>query len=746
MVDQKQSDQTRQDRNIPFFRSVRTRLVLAAVALLLIPLAIIGLLVGIKMQNALEEQAFDQLVAVRKIKARQIETFFRERTADARILSQDPTTIQAMKELATSFAIMGAQEARALYLNTSTRTDGDSGYSTHAKYHLFFRRFGEAYGYHDLFLVEAQNGNIVYTMAKEDEFGTSLLSGPYAETNFARAFNKAKELEAGETFLVDFEKYARKDETSDETASFIVSPIYSGSQLVGVLMLQSPIERIGAIMTERAGMGNSGETFLVGPDKLMRSDSRFEDESTILNRTVDTSSVRRALAGETGTIITTNYRGVEVLSAYAPLDIEDVNWAIVAEIDKAEAFAPVRTLMMTLASMTAVMLLLVAIIAFLATRQLSKPIMTMTNVAARMAAGDFEQTIEISKADEIGILGRAFNQMMGNLRYLLEQTENTSRQLSASAEELAAMMAQMNVGAEQVAVTVAQMAQGAAAQAQQAEETSHTVARLDTATGQISNNARQTDDASTQAQELMEGSARIVQTLENKLGEIEKITSMVNEIADQTNLLSLNASIEAARAGEHGRGFAVVADEVRRLADHSASSAGDIAALSQEIGKRLGKVRAAIDETREAVEQTVALARETRTATQEQKEASEAMVSAMNEMATVAEENASASEEIAASVEEQVVSMGEIASYAQTLSELSAALQKTVSEFTSGSAFICPYFAACPIFESASIDESLAAYINQYCKGDFDECARKRLKESGQPVPPALLPDGSELS
>jgi methyl-accepting chemotaxis protein len=262
--------------------------------------------------------------------------------------------------------------------------------------------------------------------------------------------------------------------------------------------------------------------------------------------------------------------------------------------------------------------------------------------------------------------------------FLVSQLRESADRLAPTAEELAATMEQMNAAAEQIAVTASQMSQGAGSQAHQAEEAARSAALLATATHQIADNARQTGDASTQAQKLVQDSARVVEALGARLGEIERVVTLVEKIAGRTNLLALNASIEAARAGEHGAGFAVVADEVRRLAEHSATSVGEIAALSQEIGERLQEMLVAMGDVQEGVARSVTLAQGTAAATEEQEEASETVVNAVNEMSAVAEENAAASEEITASIEQQVASMGQVASSAQALAELANSLQQTL--------------------------------------------------------------------
>jgi len=388
-------------------------------------------------------------------------------------------------------------------------------------------------------------------------------------------------------------------------------------------------------------------------------------------------------------------------------------------------------------------LVVVLALAYVNVKRITAPLVAMSRVAERAAVGDLSQTVPVTTQDEVGVLAHAFNRLIENLCHLLVRIADTSQQLSTSSEELAAMMEQMNNASEQVAVTAGQMAQGAATQARRAEEASHSMAQLAATTSQIAENAHQANDASAQAQKSVQDSARVVGALGNKLGEIERVVRLVEKIADRTNLLALNASIEAARAGEHGAGFAVVADEVRRLAVHSATSVGEIAALSQEIGDSLEETLATMEEAQKGTAHTVSLVQEVGAATQEQDRVSEAMVGAVNEMAAVTEENAAASEEIAASIEEHVASMEQVADSAQMLAEIAGRLQQTVSEFTIGSDRVCPHFAACPEFERFSAE--ISKYVGQYCKGDFDECERKKRKDAGQQVPPSLLPDGSSL-
>ncbi|MBN2562650.1 MAG: hypothetical protein JXQ75_17125, partial [Phycisphaerae bacterium] len=227
------------------------------------------------------------------------------------------------------------------------RAPDDSSYNKlHGQVHPIVRNYLEKFGYYDIFLVDPETGDIVYSVFKELDFSTSLIDGPYASTNFGEAFRKANE--AGNkdaVVLVDYKQYPPSYEAP---ASFIASPIFDGNEKVAVAMFQMPIDRLNAIMSERSGLGETGETYLIGPDLLMRSDSYLDQKNhtvvTSFRRQetgkVDTDAAHKSLAGETGAEVVIDYNGNPVLSAYCPVDIGGITWGLLAEMDVAEAFCP----------------------------------------------------------------------------------------------------------------------------------------------------------------------------------------------------------------------------------------------------------------------------------------------------------------------------------------------------------------------------------------------------------------------
>ncbi len=303
---------------------LKHRLTLIFLAVGVLPALLIGLRATMEASDSLSEQAFNQLQSVSSIKKTQIEGFFKERQGDLAMLTETISIEQANHE---------SVQAAADYLGRPHAGEAQS----------FFAKYVDAYGYYDLFLI-SPSGDVFYTEAKEADFGTNLISGPYSNSGLANAFKRAKDSRS--YVLEDFAPYAP---SNGEPASFIAQPLYRDGQLVTVVALQLSIERINAVMQQREGMGQSGEAYLVGPDYRMRSDSFLDPAGhsvkasfagSVAKNGIDSASSRAALLGQSGITHLIDYNGNPVLSAYAPVQVGEHRWALIAEIDEAEALRP----------------------------------------------------------------------------------------------------------------------------------------------------------------------------------------------------------------------------------------------------------------------------------------------------------------------------------------------------------------------------------------------------------------------
>lgn len=279
--------------------------------------------------------------------------------------------------------------------------DGSVYSQVHKEYHHWFRHFLRQRDYYDIFLF-APNGDLVYTVFKELDYATNLNTGEWKDSDLGNAFRAARDNPTADyQAFFDFESYAPSHGVA---ASFISQPILDDDgKFAGVLVFQMPIARINGVMQVAAGMGESGETYIVGQDKFMRSDSRFSDESTILEVQVTDTAVDRALAGEEGVHIVLDYRGISVFSAYGPLEFHGTNWIILAEIDEAEVMKPINHMKMSATVSVLFVIIVIALIALVASRTISRPITQMSDAMGELSKNNFDISIPgVERGDEIG--------------------------------------------------------------------------------------------------------------------------------------------------------------------------------------------------------------------------------------------------------------------------------------------------------------------------------------------------------
>lgn len=493
--------------------SIQSKLLVMLLLTSVLSVAVIGFIGYQSGRSSLRESVFDRLTEIRGSQSRQLEAQFTDLQNSLVIYTRGATAIQSIEAFTAGFdqladAPLSPAQSQSLndyysnqfavakreqtgeeldiagLLPTSNAErylqayytapfddfdkairfddarDGSAWSAANARYNDFFREIVTRFGFEDAMLLDTR-GNVVYTAYKGVDLGTNILTGPYREGQLRDAYQKALASNAVDYVgITDFGDYI----PADEPTAWMVSPVGPAGRVDGVLALQFPISKINTLMTadrqwEAAGMGVTGETFLVGPDDLMRSDSRMfienpeqfradvidagtppgvADDSlrqhgTTLVQPVASDATREAQRGQTGTVIEDDYLGHKSLQAYAPVDLQGLNWSIIAKIDTSEAFAPVSAFTRTLVLSTAVIIFVVCLAAMLLARLFVRPIRRLESGAQQISSGDYHVTLPVRTRDEFGDLTVAFNDMSRNLaikeELLAEQRRENDRLL-----------------------------------------------------------------------------------------------------------------------------------------------------------------------------------------------------------------------------------------------------------------------------------------------------------------------------
>lgn len=577
-------------------------------------------------------------------------------------------------------------------------SDNSSYTQTHSKYHPYIHNIQRRFGFEDIFLVDNNSGEIVYSVLKQLDFATSLKEGPYAKTGLAQAFEEASKPSHtdGSIAIADFTNYLPLYNSS---AAFIATPIYENKQKIGVLIFQLSIDSINDIMTNHRvwrfdEFGKTGETYIVATDGTMRNDSRMliEDktaylvaaekaelkETTIDNiilkdttvglQRVDNPGTRAAFAGVTGFDLYEDYRGEFVLSAFAPINVQGLHWAIFSNLQEEESLARLEALTAKIyigAIPIALIILLVGGVTgfYFFGRIVVKPISDMASTVNKVAKGDFKARSNIKTGDELETLSAAFNGLLDDRLMALAKAEQENEQLNNSIIKLLQASHQLSLQRDltvQVPVTedvtgpladaINQMAsemskvllkvrnitdyvESASLQVKKqgdkvsivaekereevnvtmnelsaAAEVMNKIAEVAQSCNEIANQATNTTQTALETvNSTVKGMGEIRETIHEtekrikRLGErsqeISSIVDLINNIAERTHVLALNASMQAAAAGDAGRGFSVVAEEVQRLAESSRNATSQISGLVRNIQMETNDTIATMDKS-----------------------------------------------------------------------------------------------------------------------------------------------------
>jgi methyl-accepting chemotaxis protein len=402
----------------------------------------VGIATVIVVRSSLRDAAEGKLVALVYARAAALDAYLAAIREDVALLALNETTAAAATEFNRAFVELGHTTVRRLYVDDNPHkhqlwdlvaaSDGSAYSATHARYHPWFRAVAEARGYYDVFLI-SPDGDVTYSYTKEPDFGTNLATGPWRDSNLAKVWREVNTAKGRQAIAFsDFSAYAP---IHGAAASFIAAPIMRGSQYLGAIAFQMPIGRLNALMHRMEGMGKSGETYVVGADHKMRTDSRFlsPGQTSIMVQDVATPSVDAALAGKTGVALIQDYRGIEVLSAYTAILFESVTWVVIGEIDAAEIFAAVNTTLRLIVGVSATALIVGFAVGFFGSHSIAQPLVGLTETMRRMAAGSYDLQIPATeRTDEIGEMAKATDVFLGKLI----EREALSDKVSAAAKDL----------------------------------------------------------------------------------------------------------------------------------------------------------------------------------------------------------------------------------------------------------------------------------------------------------------------
>ncbi len=709
---------------------IRRKQLTALLVIALIPLLLMGLVSYDIAMDKLQDQAAEQLEGVRNLKGKIVQTYFAERRKD----------LEQLADIMARLYDAGADKMTAPQgkKRTSDKADSTAAIKNIVSPRLkggtadMIKDFRKEWGFENIYLI-SRLGYVFHAARHGSDRYTNLLSGPYKNTSLGRL--TANVLRTKSFGMADFENYMPMQHAP---AAFMAQPVVLNGKVRFVVAVQLSISQINAIAGEQTGLGESGHTYFVGHDKLLRNDSqRLKKQSaltTILSpeHKVDTEATRSALRGDSGTKLSKNAQGIRALSSWQPLSVvapnpvntEGIRWALITEVDESEVVKPMRTFALIIAGTMAMAVLLVVGGAYFLSGGLTRQIKHIMALLSEIGIGNFSARCKVVSRDELGVMANSLNAMLDNVMHLIQSSEERD-EMQNSIMRLLTDISALTEGDLTIRAEVTEDMTGAIADSfnTMAEQLSHLVSDVKKSTLEVSTTSRavsettiemskssdehaikikdavkaigemsqsihlvsehasesarvsdqamqnalsgaeavrETNTAMNEIRERVQEAARAIKRLGESSQEIGNIVQIINDIADRTSILALNASIQAAMAGDAGRGFAVVADEVQRLAEQSTNSTKQIETLVKNIQGEISEAGSRMEDSIQRVVQGTQLADGAHNKLEEIESVSAHLAELVQAISMAAKEQAESSE----SISETMRNVGEISSQA----------------------------------------------------------------------------------
>ena len=341
--------------------------------------------------DILTKNAHDHLTSVQAMKKQLLESYVEQKITTIDALAKMPMTIKSTMDMVD----LGESSANANNIDTED-------------YRKSLQSYMSTTGMNNIIIADTRNGKIVYS---ENNQGLNIELSQESNT-LSKLWRYC--LRSTEPVISDMYQNPNGDPTV-----FIGSSIISEGQIIAVIIAELSSQGINNIMMSNEGMGETGETYLVGSDLLFRSNSKFNSETTILSGKVKTVATERVFNGQSGSDLITDYRGNTVLSSYDKLDIAGLDWAIITEIDESEIMAPKKSLINTILIICAIIGAIMMPVLYIIGQSLSKPLKLEVEYASRLANGELDATIDINQKDEIGVLADALRTIAASTKKVI---------------------------------------------------------------------------------------------------------------------------------------------------------------------------------------------------------------------------------------------------------------------------------------------------------------------------------------
>lgn len=585
-----------------FFRkSVMRWLVAFFVSGALLSIAMVASLAFYYSKSSLRDATFKQLSVVNDNRKNQILNYVKERMVSLEVFSESWNIMEAFSMLQSYHHDTGSNEHFDVI--------SESYIDIYKKIDPFFRKYLNAFQYQNIYYICKDHGHIMYSAKQEQHIGTNLISGPYKDSELAKLWVKV--LKEKKIAMSNFDTSL----SGDRITAFIATPVFDpNKEMCAVIVAEISPEQI--IQPLKKGIWKTEEIYFAGKNFMIRA---YPSSDSPLGKEISTETLK----DKSGMEVKKNHQGIKVISCYSHVGLNeemgtDFDWFIISEIRDSEAYASVRSLRTKLFWLGTLLTVFACMAGYFTGKSITVPLEKLCDKITLISDGDLTSPIQPgNRLDEIGTLADAFFYMVMMLR---EQTQEIREgahtivtsitQFSSTATQLATTSAETSTSVSEITNTVEDVRRTTYI----ANEKSEAIAEsADQASRIYDAGKKATGEAVSGMNRIREEMAYVAESilrLSEQTQSIGEIISAVNDLAEQSNLLSVNASIEAAKAGEHGKGFAVVAQEVKSLADQSKEATNQVKAILNDIQKATGTAVMATERGNKAVEAGVRLAGE----------------------------------------------------------------------------------------------------------------------------------------